>query len=375
MPARPLPADDGPPIDLVRARLARIAEESGLSGLPGLTGLSPADDHTRVRAERWRAEVLARARDGTGTGVGVGVGIGKEGAGDELPVPGRHAARRASRPSVLSRVRGQLPPPTLALLERTGPAYAAGPPPAGAGGGDGPSGPGAGRRVTIGPPQVAVLAVLVAVALAATCWWVLAGRAEEQVVEPLAVATSAAGTPLATPSSEATLAPGSASDAEGEGGGAGSPTATDGEVVVHVAGRVARPGIVVLPGGARVADAVEAAGGAVPDTDLTGLNLARVLVDGEQVLVGLDPSEGAPAAPGAAAPGGPGDGASTGGLVDLNTADLAALDLLPGVGPVTAQAIIDWREENGGFSHVDELLEVKGIGEATLAELAPLVTV
>ena len=119
MPARPLPADDGPPIDLVRARLARIAEESGLSGLPGLTGLSPADDHTRVRAERWRAEVLARARDGTGTGIGTG--IREEGAGDELPVPGRHAARRASRPSVLSRVRGQLPPhPRPARADRPG---------------------------------------------------------------------------------------------------------------------------------------------------------------------------------------------------------------------------------------------------------------
>ncbi|NEN76823.1 ComEA family DNA-binding protein [Nocardioides zeae] len=212
--------------------------------------------------------------------------------------------------------------------------------------------------------------MLVALALAATCWWVLAGRAEEQVVEPLAVATSAAGTPLATPPSD----PGAGTAGEPESG-ADATAASTGEVVVHVAGRVVRPGIVVLPGGSRVADAVEAAGGVVPDTDLSGLNLARVLVDGEQVLVGLDPSEGAPAAPGAAAPGGPGAGTPTGGLVDLNTADLAALDLLPGVGPVTAQAIIDWREENGGFSHVDELLEVKGIGEATLAELAPLVTV
>ncbi|MDR6172852.1 competence protein ComEA [Nocardioides zeae] len=372
MPARPLPADDGPPIDLVRARLARIAEESGLTGLPGLTGLSPADDHTRVRAERWRAEVLARAGDADASG----------GRADELPVPGRHA-RRTARAGVLGRVRGQLPPPALALLDRASvPSrppvdlpYAAAPAPAGSGGGDG-SRPG--RRVTIGPPQVAVLAVLVALALAATCWWVLAGRAEEQVVEPLAVATSAAGTPLATPSSaSAAGAEDGGSGADGASGSAGETQGDDeGEVVVHVAGRVARPGIVVLPGGARVADAVEAAGGTVPDTDLTGLNLARVLVDGEQVLVGLDPSEGAPTAPtapGAAAPGGAAP--SQGGLVDLNTADLAALDLLPGVGPVTAQAIIDWREENGGFSHVDELLEVKGIGEATLAELAPLVTV
>lgn len=375
MPARPLPADDGPPIDLVRARLARIAEESGLSGRPGLAGLSPADDHTRVRAERWRAEVLARAGERE---------LGAAGAlDDELPVPGRHAARRGARPGLLGRVRDRVPSAALALLDRSPapePPYAAGPPPATTGGGDGP-GPGRGprgapgRRVAIGPAQVAVLAVLVAVALAATCWWVLAGRADEQVVEPLAVTTSAAGTPLATAPVPAAGASGTAGEPGGAGGDASTGGPAEGEVVVHVAGRVARPGIVVLPGGSRVADAVEAAGGTVPDTDLTGLNLARVLVDGEQVLVGLDPSEGAPAAPGGAAPGAGGGAPSAGGLVDLNTADLAALDLLPGVGPVTAQAIIDWREQNGGFSHVDELLEVKGIGEATLAELAPLVTV
>ncbi|WP_447646484.1 helix-hairpin-helix domain-containing protein [Nocardioides zeae] len=296
-------------------------------------------------------------------------------------MPGRHAARRGARPGVLDRLRGQVP--SLALLDRSPVPelpYAAEPPPTTTGGGDGPGpgrgsrgAPSAGRRVAIGPPQVAVLAVLVAVALAATCWWVLVGRADEQVVGPLAVTTSAPGTPLATAADPVASTDG---DAAAEPGS--TATGTQGEVVVHVAGRVARPGVVVLPGGSRVADAVEAAGGTVPDTDLTGVNLARVLVDGEQVLVGLDPSEGAPGAPGApgaAVPGAGGGAPSAGGLVDLNTADLAALDLLPGVGPVTAQAIIDWREQNGGFSHVDELLEVKGIGEATLAELAPLVTV
>lgn len=141
---------------------------------------------------------------------------------------------------------------------------------------------------------------------------------------------------------------------------------------MHVAGEVRRPGLVVLPTGSRVADAVEAAGGARRGTDLTTLNLARPLVDGEQVVVG------APA--GTAAGGGPlpGPGAgpgAAGGLVDLNTADQALLETLPGVGPVTATAILDWRAEHGGFTAVEELLEVDGIGDATLEDLAPLVTV
>ena len=105
------------------------------------------------------------------------------------------------------------------------------------------------------------------------------------------------------------------------------------------------------------------------DVDLSGLNLARLLVDGEQVVVGQPPPAGvlASAVPTAGAPGGP--------LVNLNTAGQAELEALPEVGPVTAQAIMAWREEHGGFTSVDELLEVDGIGDATLGQLAPLVTV
>jgi competence protein ComEA len=140
-------------------------------------------------------------------------------------------------------------------------------------------------------------------------------------------------------------------------------------VTVDVAGKVRRPGIAVLDAGARVVDALKAAGGARPGVDLSGLNLARVLVDGEQILVGVPAPVGlaASAAPSAGAPGGP--------LVNLNTATETELDGLPEVGPVTAQAILSWRDEHGGFSSVDELLEVDGIGDATLAKLAPLVTV
>ena len=120
--------------------------------------------------------------------------------------------------------------------------------------------------------------------------------------------------------------------------------------------------------GARVVDALEAAGGARPGVDLSGLNLARVLVDGEQVVVGV-PAPAGVAASALASPGAPG-----GPLVNLNTASQSELEALPEVGPVTAQAILAWRDQHGGFTAVDELLEVDGIGEKTMAELAPHVT-
>jgi len=199
-------------------------------------------------------------------------------------------------------------------------------------------------RVALGPAQLAVVAVLVAVGLAVTAWWVV--RSDPSPVAPVA--------PAAPGPADAT-ASGSAGDA----------------VTVDVAGKVRRPGIAVLDPGARVVDALEAAGGARPGVDLSGLNLARVLVDGEQILVGV-------AAPVAAAPDAtaPGTAATPGAaLVNINTADLAELETLPEVGPVTAQAIVTWRETNGGYTSVDELLEVDGIGEATLAAMAPFVAV
>jgi competence protein ComEA len=139
---------------------------------------------------------------------------------------------------------------------------------------------------------------------------------------------------------------------------------------VSVAGLVARPGLVRLPAGARVADAVTAAGGPVPGTDLAGLNLARRLTDGEHVVVGP-----APAAPAAAGSAGQGTQPSTGSgaRVDLNTATLAELDALPGIGPVTAQRILDWRTEHGRFTTVDQLREIEGIGDSRFARLRDLV--
>jgi len=144
-----------------------------------------------------------------------------------------------------------------------------------------------------------------------------------------------------------------------------SPTPSATVVVVDVQGRVRRPGIVRLPAGSRVVDAVRAAGGATRPESTRGLNLARVLADGEQLVVEATPNAGA--APGVAPPGA--SAPAPGGLVDLNNATLEQLDALPGVGPVLAQRIIDFRTEHGRFTAVDELQEVAGIGPAKFASL------
>lgn len=143
------------------------------------------------------------------------------------------------------------------------------------------------------------------------------------------------------------------------------------ELVVDVAGAVQRPGLVHLRVGARVADAVAAAGGSSADAELVGLNQARVVADGEQVRV---PRAGEAPVPAAAGPSGVPPGGPS-GPVDLNRSTLAELDVLPGVGPATAAAIISWREKNGGFRRVDDLLEVPGIGPSRLERLRSLVRV
>jgi competence protein ComEA len=180
--------------------------------------------------------------------------------------------------------------------------------------------------------------------------------------------------------------PVAAGTADGSGSGATSrPSAAEAEIVVHVVGQVVRPGLVRLRQGARVADAVAAAGGSRPTADLAAVNLARLVVDGEQlhvpkpgeVVVGEPPGSGAAGASGTGGGQGGvarGGAAGGGGVVSLNTADLAALDSLPGVGPVLAQRILDWRAEHGRFTSVDELGEVSGIGDTLLGRLRPLVS-
>ncbi|WP_255371762.1 ComEA family DNA-binding protein [Cellulosimicrobium sp. CUA-896] len=144
-------------------------------------------------------------------------------------------------------------------------------------------------------------------------------------------------------------------------------------------GRVAAPGLVTVVDGARVADALAAAGGTLPDADLAALNIARTVVDGEQIVVPL-PGEQVPQ-PGVAGTGTVAGGATAGGagaaggVVDLNAADATALDTLPGIGPVLAERIVAWRTEHGRFTSVDELGEVSGIGPSVLADLRDLVRV
>lgn len=173
--------------------------------------------------------------------------------------------------------------------------------------------------------------------------------------------------------------PGAVGVTAGVPSGASSGSLKEGAaaIVVDVGGKVREPGIHRLPAGSRVADALHAAGGVKPGTNTDGLNRARFLVDGEQVIVGGPATAAGPGA-GGAAPGGPAGAAAAGAAapaapVSLNTATADQLDTLPGVGPVLAQHIIDYRTQHGGFRSVDELREVNGIGDRRFADLRNLV--
>ncbi|PQD99977.1 hypothetical protein CYL16_14190 [Mycobacterium sp. EPG1] len=155
-------------------------------------------------------------------------------------------------------------------------------------------------------------------------------------------------------------------------------------VVVSVVGLVRTPGLVTLSPGARIADALDAAGGPLDGADVLGLNMARRVADGEQIVVGIGAPPGQPTqmgsavvgqAGGSASAAPPENGAAPGGLIDLNSATAEQLDTLPGVGPVTAAAIVAWRDANGRFSSVDQLGDVDGIGPARLDKLRDLVRV
>lgn len=145
-----------------------------------------------------------------------------------------------------------------------------------------------------------------------------------------------------------------------------------GEVVVHVTGAVSAPGVYTLPSDARVDDAVRAAG-ATAEADLSQLNLAQKLADGQKITVPAIGSASTSAGEGTTTT--PADASSDGALVNINTASLEELETLPSIGEVRAQAIITYRETNGGFRTIEELQEVSGIGEKIFADVAPYITV
>jgi competence protein ComEA len=240
--------------------------------------------------------------------------------------------------------------------------------------------------VASAPAPTRLVGAVVALAVAAVVGWrLLAPPAPPPELElPFAeqpAAPDEAGSPAGGEAATPTGVPGeAAAGPTGDGAGAGGqPPVGEGaaEVVVHVAGAVAVPGVQRLPTGARVVDAVDAAGGALPDADLARINLAAPLTDGQQVYV-LRQGEVAPPVPaGPQAGGSAGTSGSDagGGLVDINRASADQLDELPGVGPATAEAIIAHRDQHGPFGSVDELIDVRGIGEAKLEQLRDLVTV
>lgn len=212
------------------------------------------------------------------------------------------------------------------------------------------------RRLLTGR-HVLVVAVLCLAAVAGSVAWSMRARAV-----PIAVAASSAqastssdgGAPSETPSP--------------------APSSVAPTLVVHVLGAVVSPGVVRLAGGARVEDALAAAGGLRADADPAELNLAAVLTDGCQVVIGTKAAPRGEVRSGPTAAAAPA-GAATTAQLDLNAATLAQLDTLPGVGPVTAQAIIDYRSKHGRFTRIEELQEVDGIGAKTYAQIAPYVRV
>jgi competence protein ComEA len=227
------------------------------------------------------------------------------------------------------------------------------------------------RGARLDPGRPGALALLLVAAVAAVLaavgvWW------EAPRAEPVAAGLPAfVDTTAAAPTGPATV---------GTAPTGATPTAgPPAPLVVAVAGRVARPGLVRVPAGARVADVLEAAGGPLPGTDLAAVNLARKVSDGEQVAVGVPgatdaappTAAGGPAGEPAGGPAGPAAAAS----LDLNAATVEQLDGLPGIGPVTAQRIVEWRTRNGRFASVDQLREVEGIGERRFGQLRELVRV
>jgi competence protein ComEA len=221
-------------------------------------------------------------------------------------------------------------------------------------------------RALLGDTRAGVVVLIIVAVVAGFVWYRMgAGGAAHGEAPTASPTVSHAGTATTRSST------GGSSSAGGS-----ATTVAGSRIVVHVAGAVTKPGVVELAAGARVIDAIEAVGGALPDGDLDRLNLAAKLADGQRVYVGR---------PGVADPGGAGSGdsvgasdggaAAPGAKLNLNTASQAQLEELPGVGPAFAQAILAERQRRGGFTSVNDLRSVRGIGDKRFADLSPLVTV
>ncbi len=252
------------------------------------------------------------------------------------------------------------------------------------------------RGARLAVPWRAVVAFAVVVLVAGVVFAVRVARAQEAAVPQVVPAGGLVGrTALPTAFGPGSSGGSSAGPSGGPPGalsaGASAPSTAMSSanasvrrsLVIDVVGQVVHPGVVSVPDGSRVADVLTAAGGALPDADVRRLNLARLVSDGEQLVVprpGETPTaplgaNGGPGGSGMADPGASSVGSTSAAVVDLNTATLAALDGLPGVGPILAQRILDWRGQHGRFSSVDELGEVSGIGDKLLTQIRPRVRV
>lgn len=215
------------------------------------------------------------------------------------------------------------------------------------------------RKIGVGAAVVLLIAALV-VAVVVTA----VGQQTGQVVEPGGGESAGSGSrPGSGSGSGDTTDPGVPPTSSGPGG----------ILFIHVLGAVRRPGLFELPDGARVIDVVAAAGGLAPTADPAGVNLARLVSDGEQLYIPRlgEAQPGAP--PGAAGPGRPA-GVAAGGKINLNSATTAELETLPRIGPAMAQRIIDFREANGRFANIEDLRNVTGIGDKTFDGLKELIT-
>lgn len=271
-----------------------------------------------------------------------------------------------SRPAQGDVVRARLDALLAELDPQDAPAASAPDPGPGPGSGSGPgSGPGPGpdreppaavlrRAWEFGRAHAAVIGVVALVALLGAVWAISQAR-----TVPVAVAAPTAVPPAQTPAASP------------------SPDPAPEPLRVHVLGAVATPGVVRLPPGSRVEDAIAAAGGLTERARPGELNLAALVADGAQVVVGDARNPGGEVRAGGEAGGIAGDVGTPGAVsrLDLNTATAAQMEALPGVGPVTARAILAWREQHQRFSRVEELLEIDGIGPKTFARLEPLVRV